>query len=226
MTRSSGPPGNPSFAPKALAEAQHALERMAAELAALERRNDALRARDEYFDQLQAPLWAVDAADRTIDVNPALLAALGYTREEMLGQSPETFLTPDSRETYRAQSILRLAGMADTFEITFVAKDGHPRTFLVSGSPVFRDGDYVGKIAVFRDMSAWRAHVRHELVTPLSSILGFTGVLLRGPPGSLSDEQRNQLEFVQSAAQRMLDLLDRRLGEVSAPGSPGAARGG
>jgi PAS domain S-box-containing protein len=163
-------------------------------------------------------LWAVDAEDRTIDVNPALLAALGYTREEMIGQSPGKFLTAESREKYRAQSILRLAGMADTFEVTFITKDGSHRTLLVNGSPVFRDGDYIGKIAVFRDMSAWRAHVRHELATPLNSILGFSGLLLRGAPGSLTEEQRKQLELIQGSAQKMLELLDRRLGEAASPG--------
>ena len=111
MTRSSGPSDDRLSAP-APADAQRALDRMAADLSALQRRNEALRARDEYFDQMQAPLWAVDAEDRTIDVNPALLAALGYTREEMIGQSPARFLTAESREKYQAQSILRLAGMA------------------------------------------------------------------------------------------------------------------
>ena len=112
-------------------------------------------ARARYFERLTAPLWAVDDQDRTIDVNPALVEALGYPVEEMMGRSPGEFLTEESRATYRAQSILRRSGMSDTFNCTFRRKDGSTRTYRVSGSPIFEGDRFVGKIAVLRDVPVW-----------------------------------------------------------------------
>lgn len=114
-------------------------------------------ARARYFEHLPAPLWAVDDEDRTIDVNRALVEALGYSAEEFLGRSPEEFLTAESRATYRAQSILRRSGLSDTFNCTFRTKSGALRVFRVSGSPIF-DGDrFAGKIAILRDPPAQAA---------------------------------------------------------------------
>lgn len=52
----------------------------------------------------------------------------------------------------------------------------------------------------------------HELRTPLNSIIGFSGMLLQGLAGELSDEQRRQLEMVSRAGKHLLaimnDLLD------------------
>ena len=110
-------------------------------------------ARARYFEQMAAPLWAVDADDRTIDVNPACVEALGRSAEELLGRSPAEFLTAESRAIYQAQSILRRSGLADTFNATFRMKDGGTRVFRVSGSPIYDGERYVGKIAVLRDIT-------------------------------------------------------------------------
>jgi two-component system, chemotaxis family, CheB/CheR fusion protein len=56
------------------------------------------------------------------------------------------------------------------------------------------------------------ANMSHELRTPLNSIIGFSTVLLQGMAGDLNDEQRRQLEMVQSSGKHLLaivsDLLD------------------
>lgn len=47
----------------------------------------------------------------------------------------------------------------------------------------------------------------HELRTPLNSIIGFTGVILRGMAGEVTKEQRTQLQMVERAGQRLLSLV-------------------
>jgi PAS domain S-box-containing protein len=179
------------------------------------------------FDALQQPLWAVDAEDRTIEVNAAVERELGYSREELMGRSPSEFLTPESVEVYRSQSILRAAGMADSFECTFRLPNGGTRTMLVSGSPIWDGERMVAKIAVLKDISKWRAtdettrileRLIHDVRTHLTTIVGFTGLLAQGSAGDLNDEQRREFLLVRDAADRVLHLVAGLQAMLTTPG--------
>lgn len=56
--------------------------------------------------------------------------------------------------------------------------------------------------------SAFLATMSHELRTPLNSIIGFTGILLMGLVGPLSEEQQKQLNMVQDSARHLLELIN------------------
>ncbi len=56
--------------------------------------------------------------------------------------------------------------------------------------------------------SAFLATMSHELRTPLNSIIGFTGILLKGMAGPLNDEQRKQLGMAKGSAQHLLELIN------------------
>lgn len=56
--------------------------------------------------------------------------------------------------------------------------------------------------------SIFLASMSHELRTPLNSIIGFTGILLMGLSGELSDEQKKQLTLVKSSAHHLLELIN------------------
>jgi len=62
--------------------------------------------------------------------------------------------------------------------------------------------------AADRVKSAFLATMSHELRTPLNSILGFTGIVLKGMAGPLSSEQTRQLGMVQGSARHLLDLIN------------------
>ena len=47
----------------------------------------------------------------------------------------------------------------------------------------------------------------HELKTPLNSIIGFTGIMLMGMAGEITEEQRQQLTIVKSSARHLLELI-------------------
>jgi len=48
----------------------------------------------------------------------------------------------------------------------------------------------------------------HELRTPLNSIIGFTGILLKGIAGPLNSEQFKQLGMAKRSAQHLLELIN------------------
>ncbi|MDP9001468.1 MAG: ATP-binding protein, partial [Myxococcota bacterium] len=56
--------------------------------------------------------------------------------------------------------------------------------------------------------SAFLATMSHELRTPLNSIIGFTGIVLKGMAGPLNAEQSKQLGMVQGSARHLLDLIN------------------
>lgn len=56
--------------------------------------------------------------------------------------------------------------------------------------------------------SMFIASMSHELRTPLNSIIGFTGIILRGMTGEITEEQRKQLTMVKSSAHHLLALIN------------------
>lgn len=56
--------------------------------------------------------------------------------------------------------------------------------------------------------SMFIASMSHELRTPLNSIIGFTGIMLQGMSGELTDEQKKQLSMVKSSAAHLLELIN------------------
>lgn len=56
--------------------------------------------------------------------------------------------------------------------------------------------------------SAFLATMSHELRTPLNSIIGFSGILLMGLVGQLSQEQAKQLNMIQDSAHHLLELIN------------------
>ncbi|MDP2401033.1 MAG: ATP-binding protein, partial [Actinomycetota bacterium] len=62
-----------------------------------------------------------------------------------------------------------------------------------------------------RVKSEFLAAMSHELRTPLNSIIGFTGVVLQGHAGPLTDEQKCQLGMVRDSGQHLLALINQVL---------------
>jgi len=56
--------------------------------------------------------------------------------------------------------------------------------------------------------SVFLASMSHELRTPLNSIIGFTGIILQGMSGEISEEQRKQLTMVKNSSTHLLSLIN------------------
>jgi len=62
--------------------------------------------------------------------------------------------------------------------------------------------------AADRIKSSFLATMSHELRTPLNSIIGFTGILLKGLAGPLNEEQLKQMTMVQNSSRHLLALIN------------------
>jgi PAS domain S-box-containing protein len=56
--------------------------------------------------------------------------------------------------------------------------------------------------------SMFIASMSHELRTPLNSIIGFTGIMVKGMAGEINAEQKKQLGMVQESARHLLALIN------------------
>ena len=96
------------------------------------------------------------------------------------------------------------------------------RIVLVHLAPVILMDDFLGTVSIFRDIthevevdrlkSEFVATVSHELRTPMTSIRGYTDVLLMGAAGALNENQTHFLNIIKNNTERLNilvnDLLD------------------
>jgi PAS domain S-box-containing protein len=102
----------------------------------------------------------LDALGITTFVNPSSPAMLGYTEAEMLGQQIHELVHhhyPDGREFPRIECAMYLTtqdGNARTVDNEVLwCKDGTAIPVEYSTTPVFKDGQLVGSVIVFRDIA-------------------------------------------------------------------------
>ena len=89
-------------------------------------------------------------------VNPSAAALLGYKREEIEGQHWTITIPEDQYPIVEAADQRRAAGNSDRYELEILHRNGHRLPVQVSGSPLFENGDFMGTMAVFMDLSSRR----------------------------------------------------------------------
>ena len=166
---------------------------------------------------------------RILDVNPAAIKRLGYSREELRSMTPFDLHPSEELEIVGQKIDVKNPDTPNSW--IHVAKDGTPIPVEIlsdlidyRGVPawlsIVRDirerREWEAKVAAARDAalrasahkSAHVASLSHELRTPLNGITGMASLLL---DGSLDDTQREYAETIQNAAHSMLELLNDTL---------------
>ena len=115
--------------------------------------------RDHYqwlFRRAPAMVTSIDENGSFLDVSDAFAKRLGYSREDILGRSPDTFMTPASAERAikEFRPALRRTGKLERKPISFISRDGE-RIDCVANAIVELDPDdvFVRTIAMYREIS-------------------------------------------------------------------------
>jgi two-component system sensor histidine kinase DctS len=173
---------------------------------------DALAFRKAMEDSLVTGLRARDLHGRITYVNPAFCQMVGFTAEELLGQSVNApYWPPELSDEYKKRQALRLAGNSpprEGFESVFMHKDGTRFPVLIIEAPLINaQGEQTGWMSAFLDIREQRRV--EELSRASQERLQATARLaMMGEMASLLSHELNQpLAAISSYATGSINLL-------------------
>jgi len=189
----------------------------------------AVDTRTRLVDLLPDAVLRLDGGGRISDANLGAVALTGYPAETLIGSVCAELLdpqTPDGEallaEGFHRSSRLRSVTGIPEQCIRILRADGAEVTVNVTGSyERDDDGAVLGATLVLREAGR-RAHqtptgmeivstVSHELRSPLTSVKGYTGLLLSRWDRLKDEQKREMLEQVNHDADRVKRLIDELL---------------
>ena len=180
-------------------------------------------------------LWFIDNDALTMDINPAMGAILGRPKEDVIGRSIFDFVDDENHEIFLEQIRLRALGADAAYEISLLRPDGTLVPCINKATPLLRDGQKVGSVGMWTDISDLRratkelvatldrvesesqakseflSSMSHELRTPLHAILGWTQLLLNEPKEPSDSSHVKGLARIQESGKHLVDLIDQLL---------------
>ena len=190
---------------------------------------DALAFRKAMEDSLVTGLRARDLRGRITYVNPAFCAMVGFSAEELLGNtSPAPYWPPELAGEYQKRQEIRLTGQhappREGYESVFMRKDGSRFSVLIIEAPLINHhGLQTGWMSAFLDISEQR---RVEEVSRASQerMQATARLATVGEMASLLSHELNQpLAAISSYATGTINLLksQQALQPASGPGDAG-----
>jgi len=225
---------------QALEESQtltRVLEKLAAELGASQKSLVQIEERSRLIlGSVNEGIWGLDVEGRTTFVNQAAAAMVGYSVEELTGPLMHPlvhYAHQDGSEYHQEHCPMHLSfkdgESRNISDEVFWRKDGSSFPVEYSTSPLHKDGEIVGAVVVFRDIterklaeeaimaarlaaeeatqmkSDFLANMSHEIRTPMNAIIGMTHLALQT---ELNPKQRNYMVKVDAAATGLLGIIN------------------
>ena len=182
---------------------------------------------DLIFQNSADGILILDQDKRIEEFSPGMEKITGYAREEAIGHIAEQLLKFHSSESGSILPDLMFTISSPKKNNPFVnnslvSKDG--KNVDIEASYVLINDPKTGKaksMAVIRDISYEKALIErdkefiavtsHQLNTPLSIIRGYSSLMLNGKAGAVSPKQKDYLEEIHQACEKMVSLTNNLL---------------
>jgi PAS domain S-box-containing protein len=184
----------------------------------------------QYFEDLvlNSPVAIVvlDRDHRIVSCNPAFEKMFGYAQSEAIGRDLDELITTEATRSEAVgytQHVLE-QGPIHNFGRR-CRKDGSSVDVEVLGVPVVVDGELVGLMGLYHDISEllgarqeaeaanraksqFLAHMSHELRTPLNAIIGYSEMVEEEVQDIGHPELAPDLQKIRSAGRHLLTLIN------------------
>ena len=129
---------------------------------ALRQRHSVATAYWQLVETAQEGVWSVDAEGKTVFANENMAAILGTSPGEMIGKSILPFVPQEKKDELLNHLLQREQGLQEHYEFPFLRADGAQVWTLLRVSPVLRDGQHSGCLALVSDITK-RKHAEEAL---------------------------------------------------------------
>jgi PAS domain S-box-containing protein len=181
------------------------------------------------MESIASAMIVSNEAGQVVSVNPAAVQILGVSRSELL-ERPMEALWEDASWRGAIKLLLASAGKKGKTapeatarsQKVLLKKDESITLQANLTSIIDGEGNFKGVVAVLHDVAAeseeqrakdeFIASISQELRTPMTSITGYTDLLLGESVGTLADMQRKFLQRIQANTERMGSMLNDLIG--------------
>lgn len=190
---------------------EHMRERLVSTIARLDGRRDQLMT---ILGNISDGVLLVDRAGQVRDFNPCVAAL--WQRAGARGLAPAADLA--LQEVFPSFPAELLSSASPyTAEVEVDPEATPPRVFEVHSNPIRGGSSHEGRVLVITDITAQReldklklhflSMVTHELKTPLTAVLGYTKVMLKGKGGPLNERHRGFVQIIDRQAGQLREMI-------------------